>query len=104
MIRQIKYGIVEQPALTTFGLLLRLVAPLKSHSFGPEWHPETGAMLEGRCFVDPIKKQLVPLREVQTRQSCKQVAILFFLENHMTRVFDPQYDVGPTRLLGIYQM
>jgi hypothetical protein len=116
-LRELKYRTTEeeaplkQPALILFGLMFRLVAPLKSHSTGPEWHAPTGALLEGRCFVDTRSGQLVPLREARGEdgngnklEQYKEVAVLFFLENHLTRVFDPEGDVGRARLLGIYQM
>ena len=110
--RQIKFGEEEDSTLTDFGLMLRLVIPLKSHSTGPEWHP-SGAILEGRCFVDAEKRQFVKLKEMaeqqndnkdDKRRNVKEVAILFFTENHLTRIFDNKEDVGERRLLGIYQM
>jgi hypothetical protein len=108
--RQIKFGQEEDSTLTDFGLMLRLVIPLKSHSTGPEWHP-SGAILEGRCFVDAEKRQFVKLKEIEQqngndddKRNVKEVAILFFTENHLTRIFDNKEDVGERRLLGIYQM
>jgi hypothetical protein len=62
--------------LTDFGLMLRLAVPFKSHSIGPEYHQETGAILEGRCFVDTEKLQLIPLREVEKRTKCQEVLYL----------------------------
>uniref|UniRef100_A0A915M5N3 Uncharacterized protein n=1 Tax=Meloidogyne javanica TaxID=6303 RepID=A0A915M5N3_MELJA len=102
-----KFTAEGMKAFSNFEILMRLVVLPNLYSTGQEWHEATGVIIEGRCFVDVSKREFIPLTKIQTEgkqgTTCKEIAILFFTERQLTKIYDPTEEIGPVRLVGVCQ-
>jgi hypothetical protein len=67
------------------------------------------AVVEGRLFVDAQRSELVPISSIATErktlpEGVKELAVLFFLAGHTTRVTADDGGRSAPRLDGLYAM
>jgi hypothetical protein len=67
------------------------------------------AVVEGRLFVDAQRRELVPISSIATEkktlpEGVKELAVLFFLAGHTTRVTADDGGRSAPRLDGLYAM